>query len=280
MSWRKYLYIYETDIVAPGLKFNLGNVKIETFAEERTFAIATNIQTVILEGKGGTLLQSNDLYTSPDHTTLLLTARTKETNIFDARKRCVEELDSIVALLGSIYHPTVFDKKLYAGWDYADPVPLFAESAVYFTDKVHQIEPVRVAEVYETIGDKELYFRKMSKMYAQSVSMPISEEKFVKLWTILEIYPLETTPDQRLELDRLYDLLKRVTGLSKNQINKKLKIHSEIYDKFRSEIVHTGSIGFSEIELKNTTAKLDAIVRVVMRDMLGLSYEDELADFI
>ncbi len=110
--------------------------------------------------------------------------------------------------------------------------------------------------------------------------MPISEEKFVKLWTILEIFPLETVPGQPMELSKLYDLLKSVAGISQNQINKKLKIHSEIFDNYRSKIVHTGTIEFSEVELKDTTAKLDAVVRVVIRRLLGLNYDNELSDFL
>lgn len=280
MSWKKFLYIYETDIVAPGIHFCLGDVKIETFSNERQFSIAANIQRVALLGKDTILSQSTILKSDSSHTTVLLTARTKEPNIFDARKKCVESLDSAVALMGNIYHPTIFDKRLYTGWDYSNPSNVIAETSVFLTDTVYQLDSVVINSTYEALGSGEDKFKKMSKLYAQAASMPISEEKFVKLWTILEIFPLETTPGQSMELSKLYELLKSIAGISQNKINKKLKIHSEIYDKYRSKIVHTGSIEFSEIELKDTTAKLDAVVRAVMRHLLGLDYNDELSGFL
>lgn len=262
------------------MKFNLDDVKIESFNDGRIFNVAAKLQNVALLGKATTLLKSAELPTDVAHTSLLMTARTKETNIFDARKSCIESLDIVVALLGNIYHTTIFDKQLYAGWDDADPNLLIAESNVFLTGTIHKIDSNVVTDVYNNLSGTAMQYSKMAKLYAKAASMPISEEKFVKLWTILEIFPLETTPGQPLELAKLYELLKTVVGISQNQINKKLKIHSEIYAGYRSEIVHTGSTGFSEIELKNTTEKLEAIVKLVMRHMLGLKYENDLADFI
>lgn len=274
------MYLYETDIVDPGLKFNLDDVKVETFNDGRAFSVAANLQRVAVLGRETMLSQSAILQTDDSHTSLLLTARTKEPNIFDARKTCVESLDGVVTLLGNIYHPTIFDKKIYTGWDYTNPSLLFAESSVFLSEKVHQIDPALVTRIYNGLIGLEVQYDKMAKLYAQAASMPMSEEKFVKLWTILEIFPLETSPGKPLELAKLYELLTAVVGLSKSQIERKLKIHSKIYARYRSEIVHTGSTGFSEIELKDTTARLDAIVRVVMRKMLGLEYEDELTEFM
>ncbi|RYX79338.1 hypothetical protein EON76_01285 [bacterium] len=280
MSWRKYIYIYETDVVTSGVKFSLDNVKIETFNDARTFSIAKNLQSVVLQGKETTLAESATLVTSLDHTTLVFTARTKEPNIFDAKKQVIESLDNAVALIGNIYEPTMFDKRIYAGWDYEDPSLIFAEGMVFMTDKIHHIDFELVSTVYQELPKIAPQYSKMAKLYSQAASMPVSEEKFVKLWTILELYPLETEPGKPLELSKLYDLLKRIAGVSQNQINKKLKIHSEIFARYRSEIVHTGTIGFSEIELKDTMARLSAIARVVMRHRLGFDYENELQEFL
>jgi hypothetical protein len=280
MAWRKLIYVYETDIVATGIKFNIGDVKVETFADGRILDVASKLQGVALKGKETTFVRGSKLQTNPAHTTILLTARTKEEDIFSARKLSVESLDSIVSTLGNIYHPTMFDKRLYAGWDYSDPSLVIAEAFIYISESVHEIKPEVVETAYKNLGENEEKFSKMSKLYAQAASMQIGEEKFVKLWTTLEIFPLETAPGQPLELAKLFELLNAVSGVSKNQFYKKLKIYSEIYDRYRSEIVHTGSIGFSEIELKNATAKLEAIVRVVMRHMLGLEYEGELAQYL
>ena len=280
MAWKKLIYVYETDIVATGLKFNHNDVKVETFADGRILNIASKLQGVAIRGKETTFVQGCELQTDPAHTTILLTARTKEEDILSARKICVESLDSVVSTLGNIYHPTMFDKRLYAGWDYSDPSLVIAETFIYISESVHEIKPDVVETAYGNLGENEEKFNKMSKLYSQAASMEISEEKFVKLWTILEIFPLETAPGQPLELAKLFELLNAVAGVSKNQFYKKLKIYSEIYDRYRSEIVHTGSIGFSEIELKDASAKLEAIVRVVMRHMLGLEYDDELTQYL
>lgn len=160
------------------------------------------------------------------------------------------------------------------------PSILIAETEVFMTDKIQVIDKGLAISTYNRIDDIADNFNKMAKLYSQAVSMPTSEDKFAKLWTILEIYPMQTKPGQRLELDKLYNLLKDEVGISKNKINKKLKIHHEVYDKYRCEIVHTGSTGFSEIELKDTIAKLELIVRVVLRSMLGLPYNNELSEYI
>lgn len=281
MAWRKFIYLYETDILEPGLNFSLDDVKIESFSDERVLNIAAQLQSVALLGKETMLMQSAELHTDTNHTSLLLTSRTKEANIFDARKSCIEALDNVVALLGNIYHPAIFDKRLYTGWDYTDPSLLVAESTVFLTETIHRIDSNEVSSVYDSLdATTKQKYSKMAKLYAQAASMPTGEEKFVKLWTILEIFPLETTPGQPLELARLYGLLKTVARISQNQINRKLKIYSEIYARYRSEIVHTGSTGFNEIELKDTTMKLEAIIRLVMRHMLGIEYADDLAEFL
>ena len=280
MAWKKYIYLYETDTVATGINFCLEDVKIETFNNERVFNIVSNIQRVTLVGRQATLSQSTRLVTNTDHTTILLTARTKEANIIDARKECTEALDRVITLLGNIYHPYIFDKKLYAGWDSTDASILIAETEVFRTDKIQFIDEGFVVNIYKRLINIADNYNKMSKLYAQAVSMPTSEDKFVKLWTILEIYPMQTKPGQRLELDKLYDLLIDVVGISKYKIKKRLKIHHEIYERYRCEIVHTGSTGFSEIELKDTIAKLELIVSVVLRSILGLPYNNELTEYL
>ncbi len=146
MSWKKFLYIYETDIVAPGVNFCLGDVKIETFNDEREFNVASNIQRVAPLGRKTTLSHSAVFKNDTTHTTLLLTARTKETNIFEARKKCVEILDSAVTLVGNIYHPTIFDKRIYVGWDYSDPSLVIAETTVFLTDTVHKLDSKVIAD--------------------------------------------------------------------------------------------------------------------------------------
>lgn len=280
MAWKKFIYIYESDIVATGINFCLDDVKIETFNDERIFSFVTNIQRVTLVGKQATLSQTTQLVTKTDHTTILLTARTKEANIIDARNECTEALDRVVTLLGNIYHPNIFDKKLYAGWDSTDASILIAETEVFRTDKIQTIDKGVVINTYNCLDEIGGSYNKMAKLYSQAASMPTSEDKFVKLWTILEIYPMQTKPGERLELDRLYNLLIDITGISKYKINKKLKIYHEVYDKYRCEIVHTGSTGFSEIELKDTIAKLELIVSVVLRSLMGLEYNNELEEYI
>lgn len=280
MAWKKFIYIYETDIINEGLNFCIDNVKIETFSDERVLNIATIAQRVALKGKETTLLNSTKFTTNTNHITILLTARTKESNIFDARKECTDALDRFVTLLGNIYHPSIFDKRIYAGWDYSEPSLIIAETEVFITDKIQLIDKDLTLNTYKNLAGIEDTYNKISKLYSQAVSMPTSEDKFVKLWTILEIYPMQTKPGERLELDRLYNLLIDVTGISKNKINKKIKIHHEIYERYRCEIVHTGSAGFSEIELKDTIAKLELIVSVVLRSLMGLEYNNELSEYI
>lgn len=82
MSWQKYSYVYETDIVAPGASFCLGDVKIESFNDKRVLNVSANVQEVALLGKETTLLQSAGLQTADTQTSILLTGRTKESNIF------------------------------------------------------------------------------------------------------------------------------------------------------------------------------------------------------
>ncbi len=115
-------------------------------------------------------------------------------------------------------------------------------------------------------------FSLMSTFFYRAWPLDTSEEKFLLLWTILEIYPMEDTPN----IKPVRKLLKEIAfkGLSNAEIENRIGI-GKLY-RLRCDIVHDGYVELETHKLTRSIGTLLDITRATMRHYLGLPYDGEL----
>lgn len=139
-------------------------------------------------------------------------------------------------------------------------------------------------------SDISARFSLMSKFFSKSLSYSMSEEKFLLLWTILEIYPMKSTSN----IKPISECLSIILNLDADDVKEKLGI-GKLYG-LRSSLVHDGIFRVdmelideqydNENDLRfyhhtsEILGKLESIVHEVLRYMCGLSYSGSLDEYI
>ena len=129
----------------------------------------------------------------------------------------------------------------------------------------------------------------MARFLAKSLSYDISEEKFILLWTALEVYPMKNTTNIEPIVLFLSRILQRDITIVKSQLE-----IGKLYG-VRCALVHDGSFNidtetvnmaydksadrYYEHSQSRSVAKLEYIVREIMRNMCGLEYSGSLEPY-
>jgi len=103
---------------------------------------------------------------------------------------------------------------------------------------------------------------------------PPSEEVFLFLWTILEIFPMRDTTDIR----PIGEFLGHLTGRSASEVKAKLGI-GRLFG-MRSDLVHNGSLGIDDRELGPTIGRLEDICGTILQNLIGLPYGGNLDPYL
>jgi hypothetical protein len=125
-------------------------------------------------------------------------------------------------------------------------------------------------------GDSEIdgRFTLMSKLFARALGMEPGEERFLWLWTVLEVFPMKNTSN----IQPIGDYLSRVTGRPTAEIKEKLKI-GQLFGA-RSSLVHDGKLPYEPRELGPVLRRLEGIDSAIIRSLGGLPYSGELEEFM
>jgi len=113
----------------------------------------------------------------------------------------------------------------------------------------------------------------MARFLAKAAAYAPSEEKFVMLWTILEIFPMKDTTD----IAPISTELARITGRSPKATKEQLGI-GRLFGA-RSDIVHNGTLPIPHSKLGEPIDRLEAICLCLMRDLAGLPYNGSLEKY-
>jgi len=117
-------------------------------------------------------------------------------------------------------------------------------------------------------------FTLMSNLFARALLMEAGDERFLWLWTVLEVFPMKETSDIRSVCDHLSS----VTGRTAAELKEKLRI-GRLFGA-RSDLVHNGKLPYEGDELGSNLRKLECIDCVVLRSLGGLAYTGELDEFM
>ncbi len=122
-------------------------------------------------------------------------------------------------------------------------------------------------------GDPEMArrYNLIARFYSRSLQYDPSEEKFLLLWTALEIYPMCDTS----HISPLIKHLSAITGQTYDAVKDCLGV-GHLYG-IRSKLVHDGMLPHEDRHL--LFKQLELIVHAVMRSMCGFEYDKSLDEY-
>jgi hypothetical protein len=193
------------------------------------------------------------------------------------KKFCEDRLDSALSQLSVIYNPALFTEQIYRGW-------LLEKDKGIMEAWIQQINPISISsDLADSLGEigkvlagepeKHDRFSLMSRFFSKSLVFPPSEEKFLYLWTVLEIFPMKDTSNIAPISDYIGDLVSRTPS----EVKEKLGIR-HLYGS-RCNLVHNGRLDIPISALGQVIGRLESICVEVLRSLCGLPYSGALEKY-
>jgi len=268
--------LYWTDLVQTDHGKAIADpVRIEVFRGPREYDVLAGPR-VVASGTSSTLLQHQRIRVPEGRTYVELIARTKEA--FGKRQYCEDHIDRVIAQMSALLSPHLFEMEVWSGW-LCDPNELFGDSWVLTANPVkfapedlqRRINGFRRA--LSARSDIDARFTLMAKLFARAVATEPGEERFLWLWTVLEVFPMKNTSD----IQPISEYLSGLTGRSPAEVKDKLGI-GRLFGS-RSDLVHHGKLPYERDKLGAILHRLEAIDSAVIRSLGGLPYNGELEEF-
>ena len=170
-----------------------------------------------------------------------------------------------------IYNSSIFYDLVYRGW-------LITDDKAIMEAWVRSIEAFRVDEsmllkglneIKKNIDSKDdisLRFDIIARFFSKELMYKPSEEKFILLWTILEIYPMKNTTN----IKPISEEIAKIIARSQEIVKEKLAI-GELYG-YRCDLVHNGKFIIDIKEMGAVFTKLEEIILVILKNISGLPY--------
>lgn len=251
-------------------------VRIEVFRGPREYDVMVGPR-IVASGTSSTLLQSQRMQVPEGRTYVELIARTKEA--FGKREYCEDHIDRVIAQMSAVLSPHLFEMEVWSGW-LCDQNELFGDQWALFANPVKfasQDLGNRISGLRRAVSaqpDIDARFTLMSKLFARAVATEPGEERFLWLWTVLEVFPMKNTSD----IQPISEYLSGLTGRLAAEVKEKLGI-GWLFGA-RSRLVHDGKLPYEQGKLGAILARLEAIDSAVIRSLGGLPYNGELEEFL
>lgn len=277
-GYLNYIAVFQTPLIqAAQKKIVVQPLKIELFKGPRRLQVPIQTSRVLVKGREGAAAHGGVLNLGDDFF-LSLSVRTNLEDPAAAKKYCEERIDRAIANLSVLFDPDLFAHQAYRGW-------IYEGGRIAMEAWVRAVPPLTVAPgLYASLESmvsaqskdpemQERYFL-MSRFLAKSLLFSPGEEKFLYLWTILEIFPMKDTTDIR----PISEFLAKITGHSAPVVKEALGI-GRLFG-LRSDLVHNGKFGLSSADLGPVICRLEMICLEVLRAMSGLAYSGSLDRFL
>ena len=200
-------------------------------------------------------------------------------------------------MLVSIYNLHLFDKLIYKGWVIKNNWGVLGGWIQAVEESKFQIDAkdvrVKFSQFQKHLRENDDWFNRftiMSRFLSKALTYNIGEEKFILLWTALEIFPMKDTSNIRA----ISTCLGKILNMEANIIKEQLGI-GRLYG-LRCSLVHHGQFTLNETasfslddpahkqqykyQQSDTIARLEYIVREIMRYMCGLPYSGSLDQYL
>ncbi|MBU0630061.1 MAG: hypothetical protein KKC80_03980 [Candidatus Margulisbacteria bacterium] len=279
-NYIKYAVIYKTSLVRnPPIKIISDQVVFEVFRGKRSFDTPRQVSSILPEKEDSLIAKNSPLTLEEGQTYIQITARTKEVDPFLAKSVCENEVDMVLAMVSIVINSDIFAELVYRGWILNENRAIL-ESWVRVS-KAISIENSFLSEQLATARKKhrqnnDLFerFKLMSRFYAKACPLKPSEEKFLLLWTIVEIFPMKDTSN----IEALIIFLAKLTGKSVMETKEKLAI-GKLYGT-RCDLVHNGKLNIELKTMWETFERLEQIIITVLREMNGINYNGSLDKYL
>ncbi len=276
----KFLTIFKTNLIQEAPQKIISDpVKIEFFKEARSYKVPFQLSSVFPKGENGLISKDATLVLNKESHHIALTVRTKETNPYRASKMCEDEIDRIITILSIIYKPEIFSDLIYRGWLLEERKAIM-EAWIKVSEKI-SVHGKPLSDKLMAIKKKQSLdldildrFKLMSRFYSKSLALKPNEEKFILLWTILEIFPMKNT----INIKPTSEHLATITGRQPEKVKEKLGI-GRLYG-LRCDLVHNGRLNIDIKEIGEVFSRLENIVLEILRNMSGLPYSRSLDKYL
>jgi len=256
-------------------------VKFEFFkGSARSFSIPAVSGRIFPVDMESTLLMTPvTLAVNPNSYYIAVIARSDEPKVRVALKHCEDAVDRGITGLALLFKPYIFDRLVYRG----PVIEGNAMSAGFYARRENPValDPAKLKIDLETMqnlhsafeGDLRQRYSLMARFFSKAVALEPSEEKFLFLWTVFEVFPMKDTSNVR----PLKEFLSEILGHSVEEIDKKLLI-GRTYG-LRSDLVHDGKLDLTPEELGKLVERVENICLVVLRSISGHSHSGLLDQY-
>lgn len=273
----KLLAVYRTRTLSgPPFRIIADPVTVESFDGPRSYQVPQQLTRVHPIGKAHGMVVVGELNLPAGERYLALTARSKDIDPATIPK-IEDAIDRVVTHLSISLQPHIFFEQVYRGPVWESPekgwVSMGVRPGVVISPEGGQVHKLIACMNQALDGDPEKARRYalMARFYSRSLQYDPSEEKFLLLWTALEIYPMCATS----HISPLINHLSAITGQTYESVKEKLGV-GFLYG-IRSKLVHDGVLPEQDRQL--LFKRLELIVHAVMRSMCGLEYDRALDEF-
>jgi len=285
LGYFKYLALYKTKTVNTTVDtLVIDPVQFTIYKDTREYQVPIQQTSVAVKDlrENQTILDSWYLQTDPSLYHIEIVARIKEFKPDFSEKGkvyCENEIDQILTIISMLYGKTLFLDLVYKGWLITDESFLINSTVVG-----SELVSPNKASIDNTIKlikkkinkDKDLSnrFTLMSRLFSKSLKEKQgSEELYLWLWTILEVFPMRNTSN----IKPISDILSRILNRSLSEVKEKLEIGR--LNRVRCDIVHNGRLDIDNKEVYDAFNRLELIVIVILKHLCDLPYNGELDSY-
>lgn len=275
-KFARFLKLYWTDLPTGTGRVIADPVRVEVFQGPRTYEVFQRAgPPVMRSGVEHTIATQQRMEVPGGRTYIEFIARTDDSR---QREYCEDQIQRVVTQLSALLSPALFAQEVWSGW-LSDPEQLVGSfwlmlaPPVSFESADVQKQLLAFRDAVANDADIERRFTLMSKLFVRAVAIEPGEERFLWLWTVLEVFPMRDTSN----ILPISEHLSRTTGHSPDEVKTKLDI-GRLFGA-RSSLVHDGKLPYGREEMAGVLKKLEAIVVTVLRSLGGLPYAGGLEEY-
>ncbi|MBZ5655482.1 MAG: hypothetical protein LAO56_09405 [Acidobacteriia bacterium] len=274
-KFSKYLKLYCTDLVTLTTKVIADPVRVEFFQGPREYDTFVRVSPPIVRAGVDRILFAPKRMVVAGSELSYIEIIVRAEHQAGRRQYCEDEINRVVTQLSAVLTPALFNFELWSGWLSDSEQALGGgwvgtSPAVQFepAELERQIESYRLAVAGDP--DIEQRFTLMSKLFSRAIATEPGEERFLWLWTVLEVFPMRDTSN----IQPISGYLGRVTGRVPAEVKSALDL-GKLFDS-RCDLVHNGRLPYSLENLGEVLEKLEAIDTTVLRALGGLPYAGQI----
>ena len=273
-KFARFLKLYCTDLVSVSAKLIADPVRVEFFQGHRDYDLFVRVAPpVVRAGVDRTLFKQQRMSIADDRAYIELIARTDKS--FGRRQYCEDHIDRVVTQLSVLLSPALFTFEVWSGWlsegeQAVGDGWVMTAPAVSFKPSELEVQVESYRRTVASDPDVDQRFTLMSKLFSRALSIEPGEERFLWLWTVLEVFPMRDTSN----IQPINDYVARITGREAAEVRQALEI-GKLFGA-RSDLVHDGRLPYGSDIIGQVLTKLEALDMTVLRAVGGLPYRGDL----